>query len=42
MKLSSFTSNIHNLDYVIHFYKSKKGLGSLVFTIKILLLEILG
>ena len=46
-KQSSFSTNFHiaepfNLDYVIHFYKPKKGLRSPVFTIKILMAEIFG
>ena len=35
MKHSSSTG-FRNLNYVIHFYKPKKGLSRLVFTIKIL------
>ena len=31
-----------NLDYVIHFYKPKKGLTSPVFIIKILVAEVFG
>ena len=42
MKQSPFSINIWNLDYVIQFYKPKKGLDSLVLTIKILVVEIFG
>ena len=47
MNQSSFSTNFHiaepfNLDYVIYFYKPKKGLNIPVFTIKILVAEILG
>ena len=44
MKQSSFSTNFciedsFNLDYVIHFYKPKKGFSSAIFTIKILVAE---
>ena len=47
MEQCSFSTNFHvaepfNLDYVIHFYISQKGLSCPVFTIKILVVEIFG
>ena len=46
MKQCSFSTNFHtaelfDLDYVIHFYIPKKGLGSPVFNIKILVVKYL-
>ena len=47
MKRSSFSTNFRivepfNMDYVMHFYKPKKGLSSPVFSIKVLVAEMFG